>query len=66
MPIAPKPSKFICKDCGYSVVIIHKSDCLSTNDLPPSKCPKCKNSVCYERKRANAFDIALAKLKEIL
>ncbi|WP_284444074.1 MULTISPECIES: hypothetical protein [unclassified Campylobacter] len=40
MPIAPKPSKFICKDCGYSVVIIHKSDCLSANDLPPSKCPK--------------------------
>ncbi|MBZ7981994.1 hypothetical protein AVBRAN12640_05535 [Campylobacter sp. RM12640] len=47
---------------GIQWWVIHKSDCLSANDLPPPKCPK--YSVCYER--ANTFDIALVKRKEIL
>lgn len=65
MPIPPKPSKYTCKNCGYKVIKIHKSDCLMQEDLAPFKCPKCKTSFTWEYSKANNFEILLAKLKGI-
>lgn len=65
MPIPPKPSKYTCKNCGYSVVRIYRSDCFAENDLAPIKCPKCKASFNWEYSKANKFEILLAKLKGI-
>ena len=65
MPIPPKPSKYTCKNCGYSVVRIHNSDCLMQEDLAPFKCPKCEELNNWEHSKANKLEILLAKLKGI-
>jgi DNA-directed RNA polymerase subunit RPC12/RpoP len=62
MPIAPKPYKLKCPNCGFSKIVKIKSDLLSPTDLinMSDKCPKC--SAKMEKKELNIFD----KIKVIL
>ena len=53
MPIAPKPFKFQCPNCGYEKIVKLKSDALSPMDFM-STCPKCKSQM--NRKELNALD----------
>lgn len=60
--IPPKPSKYICKNCKYSIVIVHGSDFLTEHDLPPIKCPKCKQNAGYTHIKANKKDLFFYKI----
>ena len=44
MPIAPKPFKYKCPQCGYSKVVKPKSDALNPMEML-SICPKCKSQM---------------------
>lgn len=57
MPITPRPSKFICKNCGHSIIIIHTSDFFTEYDMPPRNCPKCKQDVDYIHTKADKKDL---------
>lgn len=50
--IRPMPFKKVCKKCGYSKVIVPKSDVMSFSGEIFS-CPKCKEPL--QRKNANAL-----------
>lgn len=63
--IPPKPSKYICKNCGHSVVIIHNSDCFTERDFSPLICCKCKKKADWNYTQATKMEIYLEKLKSI-
>ncbi|NWF65916.1 MAG: hypothetical protein HXX81_00425 [Campylobacterales bacterium] len=48
-----KPFKFICQKCGFSKIVIPKSDVLNIMDMI-TICPKCGNEVV--QKELNIFD----------
>ncbi|MBT0815257.1 hypothetical protein [Campylobacter lari] len=57
--IRPMPFKKVCKKCGYSKVIVPKSDVMSFSGEIFS-CPKCKEHL--QRKNANALEITFGTI----
>ena len=53
MPVAPKPFKYKCPNCGYSKVVKPKSDALNPTDWI-NICPKCKTEMT--RQELNIFE----------
>ncbi|TXE88133.1 hypothetical protein FPD38_04670 [Campylobacter volucris] len=57
--IRPMPFKKVCKKCGYSKVIVPKSDVMPfMGDV--FTCPKCKKPL--QRKNANALEMAFSTI----
>jgi DNA-directed RNA polymerase subunit RPC12/RpoP len=56
MPIAPKPYKLVCPNCGFSKIVKIKSDVLSPKDIMSmsKKCPKCSSEM--EKRELDIFD----------
>ena len=56
MPIAPKPYKLKCTECGYSKIVKIKSDALTPMDMlaMSTKCSKCEAEM--ERVEMGFFD----------
>ena len=53
MPIAPKPFKYKCPNCGYSKIVKPKSDVINPIEWN-NICPKCQNPM--ERKELNIIE----------
>jgi endogenous inhibitor of DNA gyrase (YacG/DUF329 family) len=43
MPIPPQPLNIHCPRCGWHTRWQPRSDALTTEDVPPSQCPRCGN-----------------------
>ena len=63
MPIKPRPRRYYCPKCGWSVMFAPESDVLV--EPIPQQCPKCHNPELDSRP-ANALEKAALKLGEIL
>lgn len=61
--IQPPPSKHKCKKCGYTKIVICRSDCIDPLELLQKFCPKC--DIEMDEIGMNTFDNLLLYFRYI-
>jgi phage FluMu protein Com len=65
MPIRPPALEIRCPQCGWQQVWQPASDALTTTDLPPESCPRCKHAELQVRPSSTASALC-GRLKQWL